>query len=55
MSAVLGQWSPIPCTYAGGAKDVADLKTVDELTSGKVDLTFGRQASLHSTLQLFWL
>lgn len=37
----LGKWSPIPCTYAGGAKDVSDLDLVDKLSQGKVDLTFG--------------
>lgn len=24
----LGKWSPIPCTYAGGAKELADLDLV---------------------------
>lgn len=37
----LGQWVSIPCTYAGGAKDLADLALVDTLSNGKVDLTFG--------------
>lgn len=37
----LGQWVTIPCTYAGGAKSVDDLKTVEELSNGKVDLTYG--------------
>ncbi|KAI0922532.1 hypothetical protein AcV5_009480 [Taiwanofungus camphoratus] len=37
----LGQWVIIPTTYAGGARSVADLKTVDELSAGNVDLTFG--------------
>jgi phosphoribosylformimino-5-aminoimidazole carboxamide ribotide isomerase len=31
----------IPCTYAGGAKDIGDLPLVDRLSHGKVDLTFG--------------
>ncbi|EGD75540.1 5-proFAR isomerase His6 [Salpingoeca rosetta] len=39
--ACLGKWSPIPCTYAGGAKDVADLDRVAALSDGQVDLTFG--------------
>lgn len=33
--------SPIPCTYAGGAKSVDDLATVHDLGHGRVDLTFG--------------
>lgn len=37
----LGEWVSIPCTYAGGAKDISDLALVDRLSSGKVDLTFG--------------
>ncbi|KAH9947247.1 Phosphoribosylformimino-5-aminoimidazole carboxamide ribotide isomerase [Amylocystis lapponica] len=39
--AKLGQWVTIPTTYAGGAQSVADLKTVNELSGGKVDLTYG--------------
>jgi phosphoribosylformimino-5-aminoimidazole carboxamide ribotide isomerase len=39
--AALGRWSPLPCTYAGGAKDIADLAVVDRLSSGRIDLTFG--------------
>ena len=37
----LGQWSPIPVTYAGGANSLADLETVTKLGQGKVDLTIG--------------
>ncbi|KAK1924718.1 histidine biosynthesis enzyme 1--5-imidazole-4-carboxamide isomerase [Papiliotrema laurentii] len=37
----LGEWVSIPCTYAGGAKDISDLALVDTLSHGKVDLTFG--------------
>eukprot|EP00038_Savillea_parva_P000362 m.95754 g.95754 ORF g.95754 m.95754 type:complete len:283 (+) comp10121_c0_seq3:308-1156(+) len=37
----LGEWSPIPCTYAGGAKTLEDLTLVDTLSGGRVDLTFG--------------
>jgi hypothetical protein len=37
----LGEWSPIPCTYAGGANSVRDLARVHELSGGQVDLTFG--------------
>ncbi|WVO21879.1 phosphoribosylformimino-5-aminoimidazole carboxamide ribotide isomerase [Cryptococcus decagattii] len=37
----LGEWVSIPCTYAGGAKDISDLALVNRLSNGKVDLTFG--------------
>ena len=38
---MLGAWSPIPVTYAGGAKTLADLDRVKELGKGRVDLTIG--------------
>jgi phosphoribosylformimino-5-aminoimidazole carboxamide ribotide isomerase len=37
----LGQWSPIPTTYAGGASSLGDLETVTRLGRGRVDLTIG--------------
>ncbi|GAA6000509.1 hypothetical protein JCM10207_008044 [Rhodosporidiobolus poonsookiae] len=37
----LGEWTTIPCTYAGGAKSVDDLPLVDRLSGGKVDITYG--------------
>jgi phosphoribosylformimino-5-aminoimidazole carboxamide ribotide isomerase len=37
----LGEWGTIPITYAGGAYSIEDLKTVEELSGGKVDLTYG--------------
>lgn len=37
----LGQWTPIPMTYAGGAKSISDLAEVTQLGAGKVDLTIG--------------
>jgi len=37
----LGQWSPIPTTYAGGASSLADLETVARLGQGRIDLTIG--------------
>jgi phosphoribosylformimino-5-aminoimidazole carboxamide ribotide isomerase len=39
--AKLGQWSPIPTTYAGGANSLGDLETVARLGQGRVDLTIG--------------
>lgn len=37
----LGEWSPIPTTYAGGARSLADLELVTRLGVGRVDLTIG--------------
>ena len=37
----LAQWTPIPVTYAGGAKSLEDLQTVTRLGHGKIDLTIG--------------
>jgi phosphoribosylformimino-5-aminoimidazole carboxamide ribotide isomerase len=39
--ALLAKWSPIPATYAGGARSLADLETVTRLSEGRVDLTIG--------------
>ena len=38
---LLGDCCSIPCTYAGGARSLEDLKLVDSLSHGKVDLTIG--------------
>ena len=38
---LLGECSPIPCTYAGGATSIEDLVRVTELSRGRVDLTIG--------------
>jgi len=37
----LGKWVTIPTTYAGGAYSLQDLDTVERLSEGKVDLTYG--------------
>jgi len=37
----LSQWSPIPATYAGGAKSLEDLQSVASLSGGRIDLTIG--------------
>ena len=37
----LGQWTPIPLTYAGVANSLADLEEVTRLGRGKIDLTIG--------------
>lgn len=37
----LAHWSPIPVTYAGGARSIEDLESVDLAGKGRVDLTIG--------------
>jgi phosphoribosylformimino-5-aminoimidazole carboxamide ribotide isomerase len=37
----LAQWSPIPTTYAGGARSMIDLEEVTRVGKGKIDLTIG--------------
>jgi phosphoribosylformimino-5-aminoimidazole carboxamide ribotide isomerase len=37
----LGLWTPIPATYAGGARSLADLELVTRLGQGRIDLTIG--------------
>ena len=37
----LAAWTPLPCTYAGGAKSLADLEEVTRVGKGKIDLTIG--------------
>lgn len=38
---LLGEWSPIPATYAGGANSLADLEAVETIGRGRIDLTIG--------------
>lgn len=38
---LLGQHSPIPTTYAGGARSLSDLELVTAVGQGRVDLTIG--------------
>lgn len=37
----LGDWAPIPTTYAGGVKNMEDLIKVRELGQGRLDVTIG--------------
>jgi phosphoribosylformimino-5-aminoimidazole carboxamide ribotide isomerase len=48
----LGEWSPIPCTYAGGGKDISDLMNVDRASHGAVDLTYGSALDLFGGTQV---
>jgi phosphoribosylformimino-5-aminoimidazole carboxamide ribotide isomerase len=42
----LGEWSPLPVTYAGGGRALTDLALVDKLGRGRVGLTFGSALDL---------
>ena len=48
----LGQHSPIPVTYAGGANAFEDLATVNRLSAGRVDLTIGSALDLFGGSQI---
>ena len=37
----LGEHSPIPATYAGGANSIEDFETCNRLSKGRIDLTIG--------------
>jgi phosphoribosylformimino-5-aminoimidazole carboxamide ribotide isomerase len=37
----LAAWTPIPTTYAGGAKSLQDLEDVTRIGRGRIDLTIG--------------
>jgi phosphoribosylformimino-5-aminoimidazole carboxamide ribotide isomerase len=39
--AQLGRWTPIPCTYAGGISDMADIDAIETLGQGRLDFTVG--------------
>jgi phosphoribosylformimino-5-aminoimidazole carboxamide ribotide isomerase len=41
LAAKLGQGSPIPATYAGGANSLRDLEEVTRIGAGKIHLTIG--------------
>jgi len=43
---MLGSWSGIPMTYAGGARSLDDLHKVQSLSGGSVDLTIGSALDL---------
>lgn len=42
----LAEWSPLPVTYAGGARGIGDLERVDRLSEGRVDVTIGSALDL---------
>jgi phosphoribosylformimino-5-aminoimidazole carboxamide ribotide isomerase len=43
---LLGDISPLPVTYAGGASAFSDLARVESLSGGRVDLTIGSALDL---------
>jgi phosphoribosylformimino-5-aminoimidazole carboxamide ribotide isomerase len=38
---LLADWTPLPTTYAGGARSLADLERVTALSQNRIDLTIG--------------
>jgi phosphoribosylformimino-5-aminoimidazole carboxamide ribotide isomerase len=42
----LAEWSPLPTTYAGGARSLADLESVTRIGQGRIDLTIGSALDL---------
>jgi len=42
----LADWSPLPVTYAGGARSLEDLERVEKEGRGRVDLTIGSALDL---------
>jgi phosphoribosylformimino-5-aminoimidazole carboxamide ribotide isomerase len=50
----LGRWSPIPTTYAGGARTLADLEETTRLGRGKVDLTIGSALDIFGGTGVFY-
>ncbi|MAJ60941.1 MAG: phosphoribosylformimino-5-aminoimidazole carboxamide ribotide isomerase [bacterium TMED88] len=43
---LLGEVTPLPCTYAGGGRAIEDLQRVDTLSQGRVDLVLGSALDL---------
>ncbi|HEY8464408.1 MAG TPA: phosphoribosylformimino-5-aminoimidazole carboxamide ribotide isomerase [Bacillota bacterium] len=43
----LGNWAPIPTTYAGGVRSLADLELIKRLGQGKIDVTIGSALDLY--------
>jgi phosphoribosylformimino-5-aminoimidazole carboxamide ribotide isomerase len=43
---LLAEWTPIPTTYAGGAKDLSDLQYVADKGQGRLGLTIGSALDL---------
>ncbi len=46
LTVFLGQYSPVPATYAGGIESLATLHRIDALSGGRVDATVGSALDL---------
>jgi phosphoribosylformimino-5-aminoimidazole carboxamide ribotide isomerase len=42
----LGEWSPLPATYAGGIRNIDDIELIRELGQGRLDYTVGSALDL---------
>ncbi|KAH8926940.1 5-proFAR isomerase [Atractiella rhizophila] len=51
---LLAEMSPIPVTYAGGARHLSDLQAVERMSEGKVDLTFGSALDIFGGDGITW-
>ncbi|WP_274650165.1 phosphoribosylformimino-5-aminoimidazole carboxamide ribotide isomerase [Paenibacillus humicola] len=49
----LADWTPIPTTYAGGARSLADVELFRELTGGRLDITIGSALDLFGGAQSY--
>lgn len=48
----LAAWSPIPATYAGGVRNLADLELIRELGQGRVDVTVGSALDIFGGVEM---
>lgn len=52
LATFLGNYSPIPVVYAGGAQSIDDLQLIDHITDGKVDITIGSALDIFGGTQI---
>jgi phosphoribosylformimino-5-aminoimidazole carboxamide ribotide isomerase len=50
--AQLGRWVGIPCTYAGGISNMADIEAIETLGRGRLDFTVGSALDIFGGRQL---
>lgn len=43
---LLGQWRGCPMTYAGGVRDLGDVRLIDRMSEGRLDVTVGSALDL---------
>ena len=41
LAEMLGRWAPIPTTYAGGVKNLADMEKLRVIGNNRLDVTIG--------------